>query len=610
MTDPAATRRHPTKAIPMHKPACTLLAAVLASALPALSPAQAAGDALAANTWLVVAIEDLDELRAKWDKSVLRDAWSSTEMETMRKRFDEALADASNQMLGETGVQPAELMAHFKAFTALALSNLRWDPEIEAFDSDALLVAEMGDEAREGFQRTFDTMLAKVVPEDAAKSADDLGDTRIFRIEYTADQSATLPEELHGLGIDMTSERVIEYAFTPTHFVLGVDSEGAVRDAVAAMQGLQPTLSANESWRRAQTMGDLAGDMMMWIDLPVLMRSGLENASEERDERMARALGVEEFGPMAVTATLTDTSIDSWAALGLNPQRAGLFKLLQALSPNPVASARQVPADAHSYTSWTLDGGVLFTAVMDLVEAAEPSVGMMARGYLQSIKGLVNYDIQNDLLANLQGEHFSYTRPLAADVAATLSPAQAAAESDSVAVLLNWRNGQAAGDALDRLFATISGEQFRVPLESGNSQGVRTWTLREEPEAPPPPLKPVFGLASQHLVITTSMSEMQDALRASQAAAAGPTLADSADFQAAMQAAQDPGLVLFSYSSSDSMASQLDNVRNVLQLTGAGDEAGMVPTGEWAKRYFGATFSSVVVEPEVLEARSQLILNK
>lgn len=558
----------------------TTIAAGACLLLAAPSAADSLAERLPAEARIVFGVSDFDGLRGKWESSPLSAAWGSPEMANALQMLEEPLEEIASDFTEEFGIGLDEFLGVLKGGAAYAAFE-RGDEMGVAF------LAEVGEDDRAEFERVFDAMMDATIPDDARRSLDEFAGSRIYRVAFVDPDDG---EESHR-----------EWAYADGHFVLG-DFDGSVRMVLNAMGTPSAALGSNEAYRQVRSMQPSGADLFFWVDLPALLEKGISESPDPDAGRVADALALRSVGPMGITLALADDRASFWSGIGIPAQRRGLFQLLEAFPPNPVDTASQVPSDALAFFSWTLDGGALFRAVLDIAGAVEPASAMAAQGFLAQFGQQLGFDLQNDLIGNLQGEHFAYTRES--------DDPEAAAEGASVAVLLNWRNGQQAGDALDTLLSMLV-DDFRIPLESGNAQGFRTWTVREDPGSARMPFAPVLGLTPARFLFTTGMAEMQDALRAAQGTVPGGGLAGNAEFRAAMDRADLSNAIFVSYSSPESIGVQLDAIRAAFQMTGApASEVGMIPSAEWAARYFGASYSVLSLTPESLTAKQELFLRR
>lgn len=558
----------------------TTMAAGACLLLAAPSAADSLAERLPAEAIIVFGVADFDGLRGKWESSPLSAAWGSPEMANALQMLEEPLEEIASDFSEEFGIQLDEFLGVLKGGAVYAAFD-RGD------DMGVAFVADVAEGARAEFERVFDAMMDATIPDDARRSLDEFAGTRIYRVSF--------------VDPDDGGESHREWAYTDEHFVSG-DFDGSVRMVLNAMGSPAAALSSSDSFRKVQGMQPSGADVFFWLDLPALVEKGIAESPDPNAGRLADTLALRGIGPMGITLALADDRASFWSGIGIPAQRRGLFQLLEAFPPNPVDTASQTPSDALAYFSWTLDGGALFRAVLDIAGAVEPAAAMTAQGFLAQFGQQLGFDLRNDLIGNLQGEHFAYTRES--------DDPDAEGDGANVAVLLNWRNGQQAGDALDTLLSMLV-DDFRLPLESGNAQGFRTWTVREDPGMPPMPFAPVLGLTPSRFLFTTGMAEMQDAMRAAQGSVPGGGLAANREFRAAMDRADLSNAIFVSYSSPESIGVQLDAIRAAFQMTGApASEVGAIPSAEWAARYFGASYSVLSLTPESLTATQELFLRR
>lgn len=587
------------------------LAATAAPALDKMEYVEMAPDSLMA----VVAAPDMAALRERYADSPVRAALADDEVSGLVEYLRDLMSDDKASFEEDTGVDLEAMMDRLQGFAGFFLlwSDGLPGPGLEGWQPPAVIVVEIAPDETDAFQQDVDALIDHWVPRDANVSLDTFGGIEIFQYQYTEDGVAGgAGAGLGGLALEQQSESEFEYAFHDGRFLMS-DTLGTVQSFLASYEGAASgTVRDRPGFREAVSAvapaGREAPDLVAWMDLPGLVDSIAASVREDGGSEASAALdqsGLLDIGGIALSMSIRDDRTDFLGTVRMPANKAGLLPILYAGSQNPLETPKLAPRDVHQFTSWTLDVQEVWETALAYGQLISPQITMVVQGQLDNIRVTTGLDLKADLVDNLRGEHAAYVLPLSSAETDRLResmpgmPEEMLSGASATSIFLATANGQAVVTALDK-FLGLAQEQFSLPLERSDRSGFGVWQLREDAGLGPVDVNLV--LSPRFLVYSNSREQTAAAVRAVAGDTGGASLADSPEFQRAINGLRGDNLRVVNFTSAKASADGIDELKSLLGMLGGNQplEAEDLPSGEWYLRYFGPTAAFLYAEPDGL----------
>lgn len=563
-----------------------------------------------ADTWILLAVDDLAQLRDAWAASPYRDAWKSPELNTVREIAEKTWKDLVKEGTQETGVSPQEVLSLLNGYVAVfsTMNEFRPEGDYSMREWDTCLVAEIAKKDHKEIRRILDLLL-KNIPEDAKKRVEEFKGQKVYIIEYYQQkETEDAPGGLEGLQLLEEIPIHIEYVLTDDYFILCEGRNQPLRPVLAGLLG--------DNGRSIQSVGrykDLRRHVgnregfTAYFNPDRLFEQQVRNPEIKSFLDRAQEFGLRKVGPALLTWGIAEEGLFTSAAIAVPEEHRGLLAMLYAGETNPVASAKHVPRNIHSYVSITADLKEIWAGARALARIVNPQVDSVLSAYLLSSVSNFNVDLEADILNNITGEHAYYSRELPPEVKAELtSLGDSAPALQSEVYLLRTANGEKLVQALDQFFNRLTGEPYQIPLEHFTQRGFNIWTMRQMP-GQETALRFSIALTPSHLILANSLIEAQEAVRR----VTGDTtnsLANDKSFQATLADGKREGLRMFSYTSPEAIASISAELRQVIALGLLEDlelKPEDVPPPQWWERTFGSVRQSARLLPDTILLDSQ-----
>ncbi len=580
-----------------------LVALILIAGRAAHADAENLFNNLPKDTIYCVSVKNMSELRKSWDSSRYAEAWNSEEFAKFRDLIQNEWKEWSGTFEEKTHVKPDELFDKIDGFAAVLSTHLAYKSSgaFAQSEYDVCFLAEVNADKQEELKDSLDKLLV-AVPDDAEKSIEEYKGQKIHHIKYTKVLTADgLPMDVQGLDLSQEVTTEIAYAFTDNYFLIAEGPNNPVKKLMNSLMDEDAArISSNPSLKSlTQETGGL-GDMTAWVNLPALFEVWGTVEDEKEGYTTAEKMGLTTMGPVLTSVNLNNKGLFIQGAAEMPRERKGLISMMYAGQKNSVKAAENVPVDAYSFYSWTMDLPVLWTELQTLVNSIQPQAGGMINMWLESTKAQYGIDLENDLIANVQGEHAAYTRQMV-NTAPASDENGPAIPRPSKAFFLHLNNGTQTVTALEGVFEKLKGEPFQMPLESSAQKGVNIWTLSDAAGIPADQI-PAWSVTNNYILMSNNMQEMQQMVR-QVTGEGGNTLDSNPDFKKAVASSSSDDLRLFNFNSREAYKDVVDQIRYMLQMMAEFDEEEMkisaddVPPMTWWTRYFGTSHNAIYLKP-------------
>lgn len=546
-------------------------------------------------TW----VADFPTLKEAFSSSPYGRFWNDPDVEPLRGWFEEQFGGFLETVEEEAQLDLNELVGTLTGGFAVYVNAPEGGFQ-EGSEPEPVILVELDEEGKEVWSGLLTQIPERLEWEDVRRDSEDVSGVTVYRLS----------------GIDTAAggvERHAVYTFTDEHLILTYASDEAemrrVLDRVQSPRA-EGSITAREEIRRLGPEAISAPNRYsFYLDLGYLITTAVTGPwADPQTIRIVEGSGLADFQGLIVTGTAGEDLVDSDFLLLTTPQRRGIHEALAAAGNTPMDLVQSVSRDATSVTSFSLDVGKLYSAIMALVNEVEPGAGAMVEMMVLGQFGSYGIDLVNDLLNNIRGEHVVVTRTLDPEIAAQL-PQDMALLQSSQAMFFGLANGDEVVTALKRLLENASqdpnyGAFFTYREEDGVVFVESAMPMGDSP------MQPQLAFNNQAIVYTNNAIEMQEAVRTLKGETASP-LSQDTGFQAAAAEAAGNNTHVFTYTPQSSLSNTVDQLRGIL-LTGLVDEflpgfdPAMVPEAGVFERYFGDSFGSVTFEDRMIRFHSAL----
>ncbi|MEQ8821738.1 MAG: hypothetical protein RLY93_15990 [Sumerlaeia bacterium] len=554
------------------------------------------------ETVAAVTIADVETLREEWKRSIYAEAWASPEFKGMREAITQAWEKASERVEKDLGLSLADLYAMADGSVGMAITELDFETETP----HAAILVGLDKEKRENAERVVDRALKEWMPDTAKKSANEVGGVRVFSFEFADSSSAReVPDGLRGLELETEAgTRLIQYAFTDSHFILGEGAGKPVEKVLLTMSGRdKETLGQSSKFRREEQRVKDLGLIQGYMDAGKFFgdMTRMSEAPEE-GKKAFEALGIANLGGILMMFDFAPNGATTRTGLGV-PANSGLLStMLRAGEPNRLQLLEKTPSNAIAMGSWTLDVGVLWNSIRELVKQTQPQADGMLNAQLMNLRNQFGVDLERDILDHIKGEHAYYQVPLPSDLAQRLTEEQQQFMPDySQVVILGLENGSETAKSINTLMQKLTGDPFQLPLENLDQQGFALWAMKQDP-GQGMPIRPCLGVTPGGLVLSSTLEDGQAAMRRL-TGASSDSLAKDEKFRAVREVlgTSDGDLRVFSYTSQKAYEGASDQMRWIVEAF-SGDLIAQgislspddIPPASWWRRYFLGSGQTIV----------------
>ena len=588
---------------------CLVFVFLLAVIATAQGQAKDLTNQMPADTWFLVSVQDMSQLREKWSNSPYQEAWKSPEFSAVRKVIEDGWKEMMEDDANKSGVNVQDVLGvlNGNATFLSTMNEVRVEGDYTTREWDTCFVAEVSKNDHKEIRRILDDIL-KTFPEDAKKSVEVVKGEKVYVIEYYRQQEADdAPDELEGLQLMTEVPMHIEYMLTDDYFIICEGRNQPLRQILAGLKGdkeraVQSVSRFKDISRKVGTEGDFA----LYFNPQRLIEQQAKNPeSPDLIEKMQQ-FGLQDVGPVLFTWGINEEGLFTRGAVAVPEEHMGLLSLVYAGEPNRVTTAKYVPSDIYSYVSYTANLKEIWAGARALARIASPQVDSILSAYLMSSVSNFNVDVEADILNNIMGEHAYYQRGLPAEVKKEVEAAGVPSSTLSEVFLFATANGEKLVQTLDQFFDRLSGEPYQFPIEHYTQRGFNIWTVKQD-AGEETPLRFSIALTPSHVILANNLIEAQEAVRRV-TGESNNSLATSKSFNETIGDADREGLRVLSYTSQEAAALMSEQMRELVDL-GLLDtldiETEDVPPAEWWKRYFSSARQSAQFLPDMIVVDSQ-----
>ncbi|MDX2175046.1 MAG: hypothetical protein SF028_01100 [Candidatus Sumerlaeia bacterium] len=488
-------------------------AATFAAALALAAATQAEGllDAVPPNAFMVGWVEDVPSLGERFDASAIGKVYRMDEMADFRRVLSEKTAEARREAEEELGVPLDEIVSAAGGDVVFFLTT-----GADGAPATGATLIELVPESAATIERMVERAVAEM-PADAQRSTYTVGPFEVMSFKYYEDEPDPATP-----GAFIQRARNAEIMRGPALLAFGA-AEGdasALREPLARLSGGDdsPSYFATPEYRALLELhGGETGDINFVGDpVPGFEDSVRETPGGEENMRKVRAaLGLPDRLPIFVSFRMRPDGSDFATTLH-GGSGDGFLGLFRKFGRNPLSTMSRVPYEANSYTTWMLDGAELMRELRAILLLAQPQALGIMNLVLDGQKQSLGVDIENEVIANLSGEHFSYTLPLDPSEREEIlaNPVEGSfTVLRKTGARLATRNSSAFNSSVDRaLTQLIDNPQGGIPFDRTEEQSVPVFEFKGAPGADNP-LPARIALAPQAVLVTFDGAMMQEALR-------------------------------------------------------------------------------------------------
>lgn len=430
---------------------------------------------------------------------------------------------------------------------------------------------------------------------DAKKDSFETGGVTVFSVTGTRDPHAT--------GGD-----TIFYAFTDSHFVYSqANTDTSVKNALNRMAGTttEGNFASRADVRKFTTTGNFDTTQANgFVNTGLIFRALIEGPDglEPIIRNAIPSTGLYDLESLYVSMKPSAENVDVQMVVATPEQLNGILAALQKAGPTSLEKFNLAPADSLSATSFSLDVGLLWDAVMATIQRMRPE----ATGQINMVLGMVQMqtggvDIVNQVLKNFAGEHLVVQRPLDDEIKRQLDPMQQGLQN-STAAFFGLKNGDSTNTALKTLIQNLKNMQTGMGgsnFDTEESDGV-TIVRPGGAMLQNAPTKPAFAFNEKALLFTNNDVQLMDGVRSLTGKSAS-SLASNPALQKSLSQVNKGGLHMFSFTPKESVGRSMEQLRLIIDSGMMGDgieglTSDMLPPAEVAQKYFGDSWSTLHFE--------------
>lgn len=605
--------RSPIKGMLRRITAPAIVLAVLMT-IPATIPASTDFTKIIPENALMAAwSNDFPTLKEGANASPYGKLWNDPACDKLRSLVDERIKKLEAESEDKEIATLSEITNILKGGVAFYLSQ-----DGEKFESDNMAftcIVEVDDEGRAWLQEKLKSFGSNL--KDPQKDSYETGGTTVYRVKGIPANTDPNATDEHGAPI-VPKQEVQQYAFVDQHFVFSdADGDDPIKQAVNALKdnNTVTSLSTREDLRLFATRTDAApAQFNAFVNSGTLIRGAVEG-DPDADPTLKALLpttGLYDIQSMLVAITMNNKSFDMDMAINTPTEKTGIVKALLAGGATPLNTVRYVPADATSFTSFSLDAGAVYDATMKIAEAVNPEMTALASMMILGQQSQLEVDFINGILRNISGEHLMFSRELDPEIKKQL-PEEIRPLQSSQAVYLGLKNGEETVANLKTLIANLQkNPDTAQAIETAEVDGVTVVSIKGL-GAEDDPMKPAIAFNKDAIVLCNNGVQLQDSIRSLNGKLSAP-MQDQEACKAALSALDKTRLYSFTYSPKASIRSGLRQVQEMAaqgyfnELEGFDPE--MIPSPEAAEKYLGDSFSSIHVDDKMIHVNARVLAPK
>jgi len=568
------------------------------------------------DTYAVFSIKDISGFKEKFAKTSNGLAMQSPEGEVIKERVIDTMMNRVDRMMSDTfGIKGSDLAEHFQGGVVIFGTHLKAymqnDTGFQEFD--LCMVAEVPKDDHREVRKTITAILEEFA-EEAEKSVEEFRGHKIYTLEMTEKITSA---DLMGTNVDapeVVSETkyLFQYAFTDDYFIFLEGPNKPAKKIINALTNDEADrLKDTEAYSFVASKTDHLGDVGLFVDVPFLFNYW-ENMpfSEFSAYPNLKEVHLTDFGPLGISHTMRgDGSADYRFAVQLPRNKEGLMELLTAGDENPLQLASIVPADVVTFSSWTLDVGKAWQVLMGVIMESPQGQGAFINMMIQQTNQMLSVDLEEDILANIAGEHATYSKK---SDESSQSYGMAELEAKPLAVILGTKGGDETVKTFDTVLDNLAKEPYQFPLEKSVQRGFSVWKPKDPMMGQ---IRPEAIIAPNRLIIASTGTETQEMLR-QLSASGGSSLAADEEYQRVVGEFPKSDLRFFQFYPSRHFEQLATDMRTTIGSLGdflpGGELLGemnldpsIVPDADWWREYFGPSGSALYVEPDALVFHSR-----
>ncbi len=542
------------------------------------------GPIIPENVFVAVWAEDLPALEQSFSESAYGQFWNDPDTAPLREWFNsqiEGLVEAAEE---EAEISLQDLKAALSGGVAFYLQSPADGIIDMTTEPQSVILIEVDEDGKAFFQELLEGLPDKLDWQDVRRESVEAAGLEGYKVSGT-DQ--------------MGEERQAVYAFSENHLILTYqDDDGALAVAADRVQNprLDGSIGGRQEIRRLGTDAITAPNRYSaYLDIGLILRNtALSGDVEPQIRRAVERSGLADMEGLLLTGSVDADKTDSDLYVLTTPQRRGLHQALYAAGPTPLDLVQNVSADATSVTSFSLDVGRLYSAIMDIVTDVEPQMAAMVEMMILGQFAAYGIDPVNDLLNNISGEHVYVSRALDPELEEQL-PDYMRGMQDSQAMFFGLRNGDNVVRALKTLLDNVGQDPDMGQMISYREEDGITFVDFQMPMEEGP-VSPQFAFSPQAIIYTNNAIEMREAVRTLKGESSQP-LSEDPGFRRALDGVDRASTHSFTYqpsSAMDSLAGQLQTVfaMGILDEFLPGFDASMIPDGHVWMRHFGDSYGT------------------
>lgn len=459
-------------------------------------------------------VENLSLLRTKWTESHFHEAWMTDEMEDARTLLGELHEEAREDLQETIGIDIDRFLGHLDGFAAVFITHVDFAAGDEDLVTvDLCLVAEADEEKHEELEEKIREMISSIAPEDARRSSEEFRETTIYTVRWDPEIVKGRPSAELSPDARAAARIHLSYAFLEDAVIVAEGpNDPAKRIIEAILSEDADRFESNASFRFLRSRLEKSSDAMIFVDIAALF-SRLE-AGYSDDPEFApvadgfRNAGFGDFGGLLLSGNIQPREMVTEGILRVPRERIGLLAALYAGGTTRMETARLAPSNADRYSTFALDTAEVWREVRAIFDRVDPSMMMMADGFLAGQGAAFGINFEQDLIGNFAGEHGYWTTP-------GLDPEADADDPGGLTYALAFRDGELGNRTFGTLLNALSGEPFSLPLESTQQDGFTLWRYADDDFGPMglPMEFPVLALTPRFVLINPSMVAARDNLR-------------------------------------------------------------------------------------------------
>ncbi|MDX1971986.1 MAG: hypothetical protein SFY68_05580 [Candidatus Sumerlaeia bacterium] len=564
---------------------------------------------LPSNAFFAIGVSNYPEVEERTQKSNLGKAWNSAEMASLKEGWIEVFNEMDTEMESQTGSKLSEFKEHFHGDlvaygTTPTLDALKEHPYVVAFEYDP--------EKLEALRQNVDAAITKLEEKSTlTKTQYEFQGVAIRQITF---EEVSVVEEWDDEASDFVEVEVskmvtLEYSFLEEKNIFFF-SYGANNPAKSLVNSLQnetaERLTQTASFQAYQNLVSPKYDVIAFMQIDQLMQT-LKSLPEDHEDYNAEALrffdlsGLGEIPAAGFQTSLVEGGMYSEYAVLVPRVRKGILAALYPENPVSLSTATSVPKNALTYNSFQFDFDRVWVAITQLVSEMNPESKVQLDQMLLMANAQTQTNIENNLLKNIAGEHFSYTirDPKGAELSEQRSAEMGftVPEQPIYAFSINTRDAQLAHAAINSIL-DVSTTNFGMPYVKSDFNSVTIWEPNEESRQTSGPISmPGIALLPGKIGIVMNEEETRALIRRS-TGMEKESIVDNPDYQRVVSGINKEFLMVFGYNSPENLPFVMRTIEQELMAEFEMEEEMKFPSEQWYKNYFGPVYNTLYARPE------------